>query len=613
MFTFDFYNNSYPGPSQKIKQRNKDLTLFFQNQNSSQNIFIKCPNCHEIPQVKLNDNPKELVELKCLCKTEKLTYQDFMKTLSYAEDRKENTAHRISDLNQKNQQSILNCLCVDCAESSKTFFPIQKKKRPEDVEKYQKYSQCLIHPSSLYEFYCYTCKKNLCNKCFNDNLTLHKEHKFVKLSDLLTEKEVEELKTDLDIWNYHIKTDIRQKKDQLIYSLREAINNLEEEYNYWDEYNGNLYNILKILIKNYQYSPRNYSIIKNIKTNAKLNFKRCEEYTDEISLKNINKYINFFKTNSIINVKTEEFNLKKVVNIKSMNFHSGPIDSLLLLNDGRFSSCGWDSSIFIYNSHSYDIDIKIKEHLHPVSNICQLKNGILVSSSNENFIKLFELYNRTYKNVCTITITQNDFCHKIISMDHKRFCACTEFGYLVIWKELNNKSETEFKEIFNEKMNDSPLMSVIQLKNKNMLACVSNSHYLFFFCLKEFMELKNLRIPEIKCSSKNSLIEIPYNKLAIGYENCIFIISYETFQIESKICGKSCDNFSSFAILDNSYLLCTSRTANNGCLILIGLEFLEMKDFMVVSSSNSINNINFIGNREFVISEDENTIKIYRC
>ena len=52
-------------------------------------------------------------------------------------------------------------------------------------------------------------------------------HEVANLSDLMTKAEAESIMEDLNRWHCHIKTDISQKKDLLVYSLRETIQNLE--------------------------------------------------------------------------------------------------------------------------------------------------------------------------------------------------------------------------------------------------------------------------------------------------------------------------------------------------------------------------------------------------
>ena len=106
-----------------------------------------------------------------------------------------------------------------------------------------------------------------------------------------------------------------------------------------------------------------YEIIKEKNENIK-------EKEDIIKL--MNDQFNKYKNDEIKNIFNIE--LKEPINI--LNNHSGCINCLTILKDGRLVSCSNDNSIIIYNKSTYKPDLIIKEHKDSVSSITSFKSGI---------------------------------------------------------------------------------------------------------------------------------------------------------------------------------------------------------------------------------------------
>ena len=125
MFSFDYYNANFAGPSQLMKYKEKSLREFLEGQNIcnfNQNIFLKGRVCKEIRQLNFNNSTKELVGVKCACNYTTFNYKEFLKDLSITDDIKENKEQLISDFN------AFSCLCMDCTDNSRPYI---NKKRTE--------------------------------------------------------------------------------------------------------------------------------------------------------------------------------------------------------------------------------------------------------------------------------------------------------------------------------------------------------------------------------------------------------------------------------------------------------------------------------------------------
>ena len=100
---------------------------------------------------------------------------------------------------------------------------------------------------------------------------------------------------------------------------------------------------------------------------------------------NENENINKLDYNEIF----KDFN---IVNLTPKNKLTGDksVFTILQLQDGRLASGGGDGNIIIYNKETFKPELTICEHTKGVWDLIQLKNGNLVSCSNED--KTMNLY-----------------------------------------------------------------------------------------------------------------------------------------------------------------------------------------------------------------------------
>ena len=68
------------------------------------------------------------------------------------------------------------------------------------------------------------------------------------------------------------------------------------------------------------------------------------------------------KNDDKINNNLNDYNISLKNPIHTLNYHTGRIFFLSVLNDGRLISSSYDSSIIIYNKTTYKPDLIIKEH-----------------------------------------------------------------------------------------------------------------------------------------------------------------------------------------------------------------------------------------------------------
>ena len=120
-----------------------------------------------------------------------------------------------------------------------------------------------------------------------------------------------------------------------------------------------------------------------------------------------------------------------------MNYHTGSIYCLSVLNDGRLASGSNDNSIIIYNKITYKPDLIIKEHKNSVWCITQLYSGILATCSDDKTIKLFNIKENNYNILQTLNYHTNSV-YKIIELKNKYLVSCSIDNSIIFYLKYNN-------------------------------------------------------------------------------------------------------------------------------------------------------------------------------
>ena len=142
--------------------------------------------------------------------------------------------------------------------------------------------------------------------------------------------------------------------------------------------------------------------ILNLLTNKIIGIhKGCIQKNDGIKY-NIGTFLKYplkeINNNNLYN----NYNIELKNPIHILKYHTGYVECLTVMNDGRLVSGSWDKSIIIYNKETYKPDIIIKEHSRAVKYIIQLSSEILASCSDDNSIKLFNIKENKYEVLQTL-------------------------------------------------------------------------------------------------------------------------------------------------------------------------------------------------------------------
>jgi WD40 repeat protein len=602
------YNNNL-GYFENLDYEN-NLSATFSNININKNIekILRCKKCKNIPLIRSvvqdkNNNYLILYECKCLDpkKYSKFTPSEFYNNFSLI-----NNFH-CQNCNEKENLlfSSINddVFCQNCAKS--------KNINIDNFRTFDEFDNiCEIHKLKFFGYEIQN-KINFCNDCLNDGiledgkLTFYDDVKF-------SEKEINEILEKITKIKNKIKNDeeIFQKicnkissqneKDEIrVYFIKNQENNkillkiienylnnfflrkIKEKLNYElilsfiaidmnleikDSYNENNYE------KNDYIKYLNNNVI--IKPNELFNFLERDQYKNyEEKENNYNKIINSDEYKYLcINNQEEISSLGDYTRLKLItNEDKKLVSEIILLHDSRYA-IAIDKIVDIVNSQTFNIEITLKGHSHPIFSIIQLKENAhrIVTASLDKTIKIWRIEGKVFQNEGTLNAHSN-FIFKIIQFNND-FLVSSSLSEIILWK--NNFPYTNLQTIKNE------TKEIFSL-------CESNR---FLFCASEFKNLCCYKLTNekltllnsfnnIKVCAQNDIININENLIAIGFKDKITLFNTNSLKIY-KIISVSSEKLQIFSLCylkDNRILVgmkkCIKEFNMDNCEELGSIEF----------------------------------------
>ena len=174
-----------------------------------------------------------------------------------------------------------------------------------------------------------------------------------------------------------------------------------------------------------------------------------------------------------------EYNIKLKEPIHKLNFYTGYVSCLIMLNDGRFVSSSNNNSIIIFNEKTYQSDLIIKDHKDWVFCIIQLSSGELASCSGDKEIKIFKIEGIKYKILQTLKNHERSV-YKIIELKNKDLVSCSTDSSILFFHKSNNQYINYYK----IKTNGS-CYTAIQIKDNEICYSEDKNSTICFYDLKE--------------------------------------------------------------------------------------------------------------------------------
>ena len=269
-----------------------------------------------------------------------------------------------------------------------------------------------------------------------------------------------------------------------------------------------------------------------------------------------------------------------------MNNHKDIVKCLSILKDGRLVSGSNDESIIIYNKITYQPDLIIKEHNNDINYITTLSSDILVSCSNDNTIKLFNIKYNKYEILQTLNY-HTDWVNKIIELKNKSLVSFSDDKSIIFYNKDNNNN---YIKDYNLNINGI-CHSVIETKDNEICYCQYDSpnYTIYFYDLLQKKAISKLNNINTNGYSNKGFIMISKELLLIPGINKISIIDINEYKLIRIIDVPNSNNIIGTCILNENILLTGDKNGiirqwkiegNNLILDLISIKENAHNDFI---------------------------------
>ena len=588
------------------------------NNNIIFNNEIYCPYCLSIPIIEIKKNFKnpEKIFIKSNC----LNGHNLIEELNEYILKSKNSFSKMRLCNECKKTSN-NIYCIICkkiyCENCNNKIHIKNNNFHKIININDYNNLCLKHLKKI-NGCCINCNNNICSLCHNHSM---KTNFNFLINDIDLNKYYKRIE-DLKIFIHKL----IEIKNEIIMNLNQKFNNFKNNIDNYIYLIENFVNIYDKKIKNNNLNIQCIFDIKNLSPILNLNLE-----VNNHNNNNLNYFMNYLnefdfipKVNnnnfqsSILNAncKTVISNFHFIQKIQTGLFtvpkfedYSLNIMDILVLNDKRICTVQTNKQINFFHPIFYNIEMIINLNTNFYS-ITQLKkNNKLIALCVKGLYIINLLPDNKYK--IEQKIEETILIYKIIEIENDLFCSLFSKKYIKFWKENNNNYVVDF--IIDNNNNNRNNKNMLYLKNYNkMLICYNYNNNNEFYI--EFIDLAS----KIKTSSNEIKINIKNSKMIFEYNNMIFILSGNIYQIsieKEKIINEynfPIPSFNNYLQLINKDKFILSDT--KGIIYLI--KFTSNNQFSIIKKLSqkkpiSITNIKQQINGDIIISDSLGEIKIY--
>jgi hypothetical protein len=480
----------------------------------------RCPECNLICSLNLKiKNKKSIINYNCENNHKgNITLKDY--------------------LNQINKFALSKEKCCQCGKSQKeikgNFFYCSKCSQficnlcqiyhpngnKHSIIDYQRYDSLCKKHSNLYDSYCENCKMNICVYCRGK----HKNHTLINLFDF---NNIEESKKNFENEINDLNLTI-SRLDQLLNDLSSILEKLKVINQIIKFYN--------IILSTYIYEENqnnlNYYVtqnLNNLKDIIKTNY--INSLISPI-YKEYNKCSLIF--DSIMNVKQKNNNN---LNYKILNNHTSSVNQIELLKDGRLISCSDDNTLKIYKKNTFELQLSIKEHTSYVNSFTQLYDERIITCSNDYTMKIIKLIGEEKYKVDQNLEGHLGSVYKIIAIRDNELISISLDKTMKIWI-INNESKFNCINTITFQEENS-WCNILKLNEKEFVISTSFDKCLKFWNSKDYSIISNINNVEIPENTLKNMCLFENDILCVGGENSkgFYLIKISIHQIIKNIIG----------------------------------------------------------------------------
>ena len=506
--------------------------------------------------------------LECnLISSLKLSYKENKPIITYSCENNHNGDIPLEEYLQKyNNHSLLKQKCEDCNKSQNEvkgdfFFCCKcnkficyqcganhlnnEKHNTFNIKRYDSF--CKIHSNS-FDLYCVKCKKNICILCNPE----HESHNKIELSKCNFPEDAKN-KLDETIKKIENKiTNLDKIKEEIINEIDKIKKSSELEMKFY-----------KILVNTYKYEEIqnniNYNIIQNLKNFEEIFGLNKTQLYDKVYNEG-NKYVSYLKN---LRQSIGQTNLLKN-NFKTLKNHSELLDHISQLKDGRLISSSNDNTLNIYKKDTFEIQLSIKEHSGPVRYFTQLNNDKIISCSDDKTMNIINLVDEDKYQLEQKLTGHNNCVWNVIELRDNELISVSHDNTMKRWEIKNNNKFECTKTITFQ--NSSSYCNILKLNENEFVTSSYGDKFLKFWNSNDYSNIATINNVETYWTFRTLCI-IDDDILCVGGTNSkgFYLIKISSHQIIKNILGPKAI-FSLYECFDG-LLLCSVTNENGNCAI----------------------------------------------
>ena len=235
--------------------------------------------------------------------------------------------------------------------------------------------------------------------------------------------------------------------------------------------------------------------------------------------------------------------IENLTNTKTIKPHTSYISNIILLQNGKIASSSLDCYIKIYKKDTFEEEISIKENSH-VDWIEQIKDGTLISCPRDKTIRLYEINDKSYKNINIINESSSSW--KMKELKNGKLISTMDNSEIKVWIKKDNTLESEFT-----LKNGGESYDILEVRKNEVVALSGNN--INFYDLNKRDKINSIsgfesfigNVGKKFCLANDELL------LVCGCNN-IFLVDYKAYQLINKI---SCEGIKTLYKLTNNFIL----------------------------------------------------------
>lgn len=430
----------------------------------SNNSLIVCPKCSNIPSITIQNSQLGSIKVKCHCG--------------------------------------FNEYC-----SSQQFQNNFRKQKNAFIKIY-----CSKHIDKEYEYYCQTCKEDICEICIqNHSNHLVKEH--YTLNPKMLRKKI---KKGYDFFN----KDVLQIINKFIKELQSKINLIQTHYQKSKERNETLLSLLSTLLDNYECFPNRFQIYQNVIANS--NFKLKMKNTDDC-----NRFLNYLDNFTILKHSNSiNYNLEKLKTINENYFKT-----MFILKDGNVCLCNSDikCKLSIYNSNDFSLIMKCN-FPNKINKIIEYDTYKFIVYTGENTFEFCKIIDKKVINEKTIRNIQID---NIIEISQNKFASSIDNSIII--RNTKSPFNTIATLSIDKEKHNINIISMLYIKENDKLVSNSSDYLIRVWDMTVYQCVTVFALSKVDQTSH--MIQIDNNKVLISYETVgkISVLNLSKNTIEEQI------------------------------------------------------------------------------